>query len=118
MYGRLKWGQNPCHSERASALWNLLLFLTSFLIYIIIYTMPRTAKLFQNGRSQAVRLPAEYRFKGAEVYIRRDPKSGDVILSRRPESWSGFFELMNTVKVPRGFLANRQDSPPQKRKLF
>jgi len=88
------------------------------MIYIIIYTMPRTAKLFLNGRSQAVRLPAEYRFEGAEVYIRRDSKNGDVILSRRPESWAGFFELMKTVEVPDDFLADRKDTPPQKRKLF
>lgn len=80
--------------------------------------MAKTAKLFQNGRSQAVRLPAEYRFEGSEVYIRRDPDTGDVILSRRPESWEDFFELMKTVDVPEDFLADRQDAPPQKRKLF
>jgi antitoxin VapB len=80
--------------------------------------MPRTAKLFRNGRSQAVRLPAEYRFEGAEVYVRRDPASGDVILSRRPDSWKDFFELMKAVDVPEDFLADRQDVPPQKRKLF
>lgn len=40
-----------------------------------------TAKLFMNGRSQAVRLPAALRFDGVEVHIRRDPDSGDVILS-------------------------------------
>ncbi|MGD0012753.1 MAG: type II toxin-antitoxin system VapB family antitoxin [Terriglobia bacterium] len=80
--------------------------------------MLRTAKLFRNGRSQAVRLPAEYRFESSEVYIRRDPASGDVILSRRPESWQDFFELMKTIDVPEDFLAHRQDAPPQKRKLF
>ena len=80
--------------------------------------MLRTAKLFRNGRSQAVRLPADYRFEGSEVYIRRDPASGDVILSRRPESWQDFFELMKTIDVPEDFLADRQDAPPQKRKLF
>lgn len=80
--------------------------------------MARTAKLFRNGRSQAVRLPAEYRFEGAEVYIRRDPENGDVILSRRPESWEGFFALMKTIDVARDFLADRKDAPPQKRKLF
>jgi antitoxin VapB len=80
--------------------------------------MLRTAKLFRNGRSQAVRLPAEYRFESSEVYIRRDPASGDVILSRRPESWQDFFELMKTIDVPEDFLADRQDTPPQKRKLF
>ncbi len=80
--------------------------------------LPRTAKLFRNGRSQAVRLPVEYRFEGSEVYIRRDPATGDVILSRRPESWQDFFELMKTIDVPEDFLAGRKDTPPQKRDLF
>ncbi len=79
--------------------------------------MSRTAKLFQNGRSQAFRLPAEYRFEGAEVYIRRDPATGDVILSRRPESWHDFFELLKYVEVPDDFLADRSQ-PPQERDLF
>ncbi len=80
--------------------------------------MPHTAKLFRNGRSQAVRLPAEYRFDGSEVYIRRDSATGDVILSRRPESWQDFFELMKTIDVPEDFMADRGDIPPQKRDLF
>ena len=84
----------------------------------MIYTMPRTAKLFRNGRSQAVRLPADYRFEGSEVYVRRDSENGDVILSRRPESWLDFFELMKTIEVPEDFMADRKDVPPQKRKLF
>jgi antitoxin VapB len=80
--------------------------------------MPRTAKLFQNGRSQALRLPAEYRFEGSEVYIRRDPSTGDVILSRRPESWQEFFDLADRIGVPGDFLTDRSDGPPQKRRLF
>ncbi len=80
--------------------------------------MPHTAKLFRNGRSQAVRLPAEYRFDGSQVYIRRDSATGDVILSRRPESWQDFFELMKTIDVPEDFMADRGDVPPQKRDLF
>lgn len=80
--------------------------------------MARTAKLFQNGRSQALRLPAEYRFEGSEVYIRRDPRTGYVILSRRPESWQDFFDLADRVGVPDEFLRDRNDAPPQKRKLF
>lgn len=79
--------------------------------------MSRTAKLFRNGRSQAVRLPADYRFQGSEVYIRRTD-AGDVILSRKPESWQDFFELMKTVDVPDDFLADRKDTPPQRRDLF
>ena len=84
----------------------------------MIYTMPKTAKLFRNGRSQAVRLPAEFRFEGSEVYVRRDPRTGNVILSRRPDSWKDFFDLMKSVEVPNDFLADRKDSPPQKRRLF
>jgi antitoxin VapB len=80
--------------------------------------MSQTAKLFQNGRSQAVRLPAEYRFEGSEVYIRRDPATGDVVLSRKPESWHDFFDLLKTVQVPDDFLSDRGDRPPQKRDLF
>jgi antitoxin VapB len=80
--------------------------------------MPRTAKLFHNGRSQAVRLPSEYRFQGSEVFIRRDSATGDVVLSRRPESWEDFFELAKQTDVPEKFMADRDDRPPQKRKLF
>lgn len=80
--------------------------------------MPRIAKLFTNGRSQAVRLPADLRFEGTEVFIRKDPATGDVILSRRPESWDDFFELVRQADVPADFLTDRQDGPPQKRDLF
>jgi len=59
----------------------------------------------------------EYRFEGSEVYVRRSP-SGDVILSRKPESWDDFFDFMETVNVPEDFLSDRNDAPPQKRKLF
>ena len=78
--------------------------------------MRRTAKLFQNGRSQAVRLPADLRFDGSEVFIRRDQTTGDVILSRRPESWETFFDLAKGA--PEDFMSDRGDHPPQKRKLF
>jgi antitoxin VapB len=64
----------------------------------------RTAKLFTTGRSQAVRLPLEFRFEGSEVFVRRDPKTGDVILSRRPDSWDGLFELYGKAEVPADFM--------------
>ncbi|MBD4321111.1 AbrB/MazE/SpoVT family DNA-binding domain-containing protein, partial [Xanthomonas citri pv. citri] len=38
--------------------------------------MSQVAKLFINGRSQAVRLPAAYRFTEKEVFIRQDPETG------------------------------------------
>jgi len=85
--------------------------------------MSRTAKLFKNGRSQAVRLPAEFRFEGKEVFIRKDERSGDVILSRRPASWAEFFRLRDeAIKADphavQDFLAGRKDVPPQERELF
>ena len=77
--------------------------------------MSHIAKLFKNGRSQAVRLPAEFRFAENEVYIRRDPVSGDVVLSRRPGGWEDFFQLVKTLGIPQDFMADRRDAPPQVR---
>jgi antitoxin VapB len=73
----------------------------------------RTAKLFTTGRSQAVRLPREFRFEGTEVFVRRDPKTGDVILSRRPTSWDGLFELYGKDSVPADFLGEADRRQPQ-----
>ena len=47
-----------------------------------VHPAPKTAKLFSNGASQAVRLPQEFRFEGSEVYIWRDERSGTVVLSQ------------------------------------
>lgn len=79
----------------------------------------KTAKLFITGRSQAVRLPAEFRFEGKEVFVRRDPKTGDVILSRKPDSWDGLFDLYEESDAPADFLrpADRKQ-PPQDRDPF
>ena len=79
--------------------------------------MPHIARLFLNGRSQAVRLPAAYRFNSKEVYIRRDETTGDVIISRRPGSWEEFFALTRSMKVPSDFMADRKDASPQKRDI-
>ena len=70
--------------------------------------MSQTAKLFVNGRSQAVRLPAAYRIDTPEVFIRKDPVTGDVILSRRPENWSGFLAATKNVQVPKDFLSKAE----------
>ncbi len=80
--------------------------------------MSATAKLFITGRSQAVRLPREFRFQGAEVFIRRDPQTGDVVLSPKPASWQEFFELANRTQIPADFMADREDLPAEERSLF
>ena len=56
-----------------------------------------TAQIFMNGRSQAVRLPAEFRFEGAEVYIRRDTATGDVILSPRNRKFAEWLKLRDKL---------------------
>lgn len=82
----------------------------------------KTAKQFVNGGSQAVRLPAEFRFDGSdEVFIRRDAVTGDVILSARRTSkaWSGFLSLREEADVPAEFMNDRPLNEPLKpRELF
>ena len=80
--------------------------------------MTQSAKIFINGRSQAVRLPAAYRFDCKEVYIRKDLKTGDIILSRKPNNWDDFLALKAHVNVPADFLADRYDNLPQERDMF
>lgn len=80
--------------------------------------MRHTARLFMNGRSQAVRLPADYRFDCEEVYIRKDPETGDVIISRKPGSWEDFFEMTDSIELPEDFMSERENELPQKRELF
>jgi antitoxin VapB len=75
---------------------------------------PKTAKLFKNGRSQAVRLPAEFRFDGSEVNIRRDPVSGGVLLFQKRErtgSLDAFFEALDRLgpeDIPEDFMRDRE----------
>ncbi|MEO7851206.1 MAG: type II toxin-antitoxin system VapB family antitoxin [Rubrivivax sp.] len=80
--------------------------------------MKQIAKVFTTGRSQAVRLPAAFRFDTKEVYVRRDEATGDVVLSRRAPDWATFFALVKQLKVPADFMSDRRDAPPQKRDLF
>ena len=70
--------------------------------------MSSTAKIFINGRSQAVRLPMAFRFDTDEVFIRQDPVSGDVILSKKPANWDGLLQLLPTLAVDDDFLSREE----------
>lgn len=57
--------------------------------------MPKTAKIFVTGRSQAVRLPKEFRFKGNEVRIRKEGSS--VILEPINDDWEWLNDIHAVV---------------------
>jgi antitoxin VapB len=77
--------------------------------------MPQTAKVFRTGRSQAVRLPASFRFSSDEVYIRRDPETGDVILSAKPGDWRAMFEAIDAAgSAPDGFMTHPRDETTER----
>jgi len=82
--------------------------------------MTQIAKLFVNGRSQAVRLPAAFRFEGSEVFIRRDEKTGDVILSHKPTTWDAFVQMVGKNAAPEDFLSeeDRRQDEHQERDPF
>jgi antitoxin VapB len=67
-----------------------------------------------SGRSQHVTIPAEYRFRSSEVSIRRDPRTGDIILSEGPGTWRDVFAALDAANVPDDFLSEteRDNRPP------
>lgn len=68
----------------------------------------QTAKLFNNGRSQAVRLPKELRFSGDDVYIK---KIGNmVILLPKSDPWS---PLISSLDQFSGDFMDTREQPPQ-----
>jgi antitoxin VapB len=73
------------------------------------------AKVFMTGRSQAVRIPAEYRFHTEEVFVRRDPQSGDLILSEAPGGWDEIFAALDHAGCPDDFMADRAQGSAQER---
>lgn len=82
-----------------------------WLIYIInIYmiltevVIVKTAKLFKNGDSQAVRLPKEFRFAGEEVLIKRVGSA--VVLLPKAKSWDTLVQSLD--KFPADFMSDRE----------
>jgi antitoxin VapB len=73
----------------------------------------RTAKVFMNNRSQAIRLPKEFQFTTREVFIRK--QGDDVILSPRPADWSAL--LSHDAAASEEFMQNVEKLPVQEREL-
>ena len=68
-----------------------------------------TARIFNNGNSQAVRLPKPFRVDATEVFIRKDAVTGDIVLSTRPTEggWAEFFALRAKTRFPKDFMDAR-----------
>jgi antitoxin VapB len=74
----------------------------------------KTAKIFQNGQSQAVRLPKEFRFKDDHVYVK---KSGNVVmLIPAKDSWESLFDSLG--KFSDDFMTERKQPKGQTRDIF
>ena len=76
------------------------------------------AKLFTNGGSQAVRLPAEFRFDGDTVNVRRDLLTGDVVISKPHQSWDDYFAWVATLDLPADVMADRDQPADEFRDPF
>jgi antitoxin VapB len=75
----------------------------------------KTAKLFQNGQSQAVRLPKEFRLPGKEVYVKK--LGSAVVLLPQEQSWDALFESLEHFSSD--FMSRRRQPSTQKRdRLF
>lgn len=74
--------------------------------------MARTAKIFMNNRSQAVRLPKDFQFTTTEVFIRK--QGNDVVLSPRPADWSAYLAGPGASEE---FMDGVEDLPVQEREI-
>ena len=72
------------------------------------------AKLFQNGQSQAVRLPKEFRFKGDSVSIKRMGRA--VVILPHDEPWETLFDALEQFSPD--FMEDRNQPPLEQREGF
>ncbi len=68
----------------------------------------KTAKLFQNGHDQAVRLPKEFTFKGDRVYIKK--MGNAVVLLPYQEPWQPLFDSLDQFSDD--FMSDREQPEP------
>ena len=81
--------------------------------------MTMVAKVFQNGRSQAIRIPKEYRVDSKEVYIQ---KVGDTLLikPKKNDKWDKFFDELSLLDsdITSDFLKDREQQRLQEGEMF
>lgn len=78
--------------------------------------MTTTAKLFKNGRSQAVRLPREFRFEGDTVRVRRAGRG--VLVEPMYTDVSTWFAELDRLAAEQFMPEGRQQPPSPQRHVF
>ncbi len=78
--------------------------------------MTKIAKVFQNGQSQAIRIPKEFRVNSDEVYIEKVDDTL-IIKPKSKDKWDSFFQELEKIDTD-DFLAKREQLPVQERELF
>ena len=78
--------------------------------------MTKTAKLFKNGRSQAVRLPKEFRFDGDEVYIQKIDDM--VVLIPKKDKWNMAKKILMEIEDFSDEFMRDRENLTQDRELF
>ncbi len=76
----------------------------------------KTAKLFQNGQSQAVRLPKEFRMPGKEVYIKKQGNA--IVLLPKEKSWDGLFNSLNHFAKDFKMERNQPEENQERKPMF
>ena len=76
----------------------------------------KTAKLFKNGQSQAVRLPKEFRMHGSEVYIKKQGEA--VVLLPKESSWRSLFESLDHFEKDFRIERNQPVADQKREPLF
>ena len=74
----------------------------------------KTAKVFRNGRSQAIRLPKKYRLPGKDVYVRKLDQM--IVLLPKKDPWSSLVKSLD--RFSEDFLSERNQPVSQKREGF
>jgi len=76
----------------------------------------KTAKLFKNGQSQAVRLPKEFRMAGREVYIKKEGEA--IVLLPKEKSWESLFESLNHFEKDFRIERNQPEENQKREPMF
>jgi antitoxin VapB len=78
--------------------------------------MKQSTTIFDDGQGQAVRIPDDFKFEAKDVWIRRDERTGEVILTPRL-SWDQIFAGLDAADIPDDFLTpeDRNQGPSQER---